>query len=347
MKKRWLSVLVVLVLLASPVLAEEAADGSAAENAAAADNAPALTSAEMIGRVLDALGDEQYRKTYEYLESGETIAEGYQGDAGMGLKKMLVDFGRDIATDGAVNAETMEALRLAESLFGLEATDQVDLELYEKLLPLVLLTKEGDKAEQIGDLKLEEFYNEAGGEGYYDYLKACVLEAKGKYYSAKAAFEACSYAGSAERAQSCAQPFPESGEIWRNPDIPGEDSSLTFIVKDSDDSQGMCFRMYNADDHLVSVVFVKGNSSATACVPVGTYHIMEGSGAEWYGLSERFGPDAYYGYLTFSEDPDTMYDAVLETGAYELAINVEEIEEGATSVGSTSVGWDDDVNFAS
>ena len=62
MKKRWLSVLVVLVLLASPVLAEEAADGSAAENAAAADNAPALTSAEMIGRVLDALGDEQYRK---------------------------------------------------------------------------------------------------------------------------------------------------------------------------------------------------------------------------------------------------------------------------------------------
>lgn len=347
MKKRWLSVLIVLVLLASPVLAEDAADSSAAETVAAADNAPQLTSAEMMGRVLDALGDEQYRKTYEYLESGETIAEGYQGDAGMGLQKMLVAFGRDIAMDGTVNAETMEALHQAESVFGLEPTDQVDLKLYEVLLPLVLLTREGDEAEQIGDPELEAYYNEAGRDGYYDYLKACVLEAQGKYYSAKAAFEACSYEGSAERAQSCVQPFPESGEIWRNPDIPGEDSSLTFIVKDMDDSQGMCFRMYNEEDQLVSVVFVMGNSSATAIVPTGTYHIMESSGAEWYGLSERFGPDGYYGYLTFSEDPETMYDAFLDYGQYELAINVEEIEEGATGVGSTDVGWDDDVNIPS
>ena len=48
-----------------------------------------------------------------------------------------------------------------------------------------------------------------------------------------------------------------------------------------------------------------------------------------------------YEYLTFSEEEDVQYDAVLENGQYELAINVSEIEEGATSVGAANVGWED------
>ena len=36
-----------------------------------------------------------------------------------------------------------------------------------------------------------------------------------------------------------------------------------------------------------------------------------------------------------------MYDANLDYGSYELSINVSEIADGATSVGSTGVGWND------
>ena len=52
--------------------------------------------------------------------------------------------------------------------------------------------------------------------------------------------------------------------------------------------------MYNLDDDLVAVVFVRGAGSASASVPVGTYHIRDGSGTEWYGLNETFGPYGTY-----------------------------------------------------
>lgn len=294
-----------------------------------------------LGQILDALGHDSIRSTRQYLTEGGTIAEGYRGDAGAGLQQVLVDFGCGITIDGAVGAKTLEALHQVETAFGLPETNEVDLALYETLLPLELLAK-GE-----ADADLEAYFEETGGPGYSEYLSACALAAQGKYYSAKEAFESCSYADSSERAQNCVQEFPQSGEIWRNPDIPGSDTSLTFKVHSSDESRGRCFKMFNRDDQVVAIAFVKGSESATVHVPAGTYRMMDGTGYEWYGSVETFGPMGYYEYLTFSEDPDTQYDAWLDYGAYELEINAAQLAEGASSVGTSSVGWNDYLGMGS
>ena len=337
MKRRLLLALSVSVMLAFPACAQETEIVQTEEEAQQA--ASLVMEEETIGAVLDALGDETLRSTRQFFQDGGVIEEGYQGDAGSGLQKMLVGFGRGISIDGAVGAKTMEALHQVQESFGLEATGSVDLNTYDTLLPLLLLTKgEGDT-----DIDLAGFYDAAGGPGYYDYLKGCALLAGEKYYSAMEAFENSSYGDSQERAASCAQELPESGEIWRNPDIPGSDASLTFKVNSGDESKGMCFQMYNLEDQLVAVLFGRGSGSAITYVPVGTYHIKDGVGYDWYGVNETFGPYGYYEYLTFSEDPATRFDAYLDYGQYTLEINVSQIEEGATSVGSSSVGWNDSV----
>ena len=297
-----------------------------------------LLDETLISRILDALGNETYRSTRELLKGGEAVGNGSRGDAGSGLQQMLVDFGCDITVDGIVGNQTIGALHQIQESFSLPAADSVDLEAYDKLLPLLLLKKDEEAADDL----LYDYFEETGGTGYYDYLKGCALYAQGKYYSAKEAFEYSSYGNSAERAASCQQEWPANGEIWHNPDMYAWDTSLTFTVNSFDESRGICFEMFTADGRLAAVLLVKGTGSATASLPVGTYRIRDCYGDEWYGMSEKFGRYGfYYEYLTFSEDENTKYDAYLDYGSYQLTINASESAEGSTSVGSTSIGWDD------
>ena len=315
----------------------------------------------VIRRVLDTLGKEEYRKTFEFLADGAVITEGYKGEAGRGLQQVLVDLGCEIAVDGAVGAKTMEALHHTEAVFGFDPSDQIDLELYSRLLPLAFLavedaeageeetvpaaedaeTGEEDETGRISREELQEEYDKAGGAGYSDYLQACLLAAQGRYYSAREMFEKSGYGDSAERAASCAEPLPETGELRHHPDIQGSDVSLTFTVHTTDESRGTCFKMFNSEGKEICTVLVRGGDSATVHVPAGTYRIMDGTGYEWYGSTETFGPDGKYAWLTFSEDENSRYDAVLDYGAYELEVNVAQLEDGAVSVGTSGVGWDE------
>ncbi len=315
----------------------------------------------VIRRVLDTLGKEEYRKTFEFLADGAVITEGYKGEAGRGLQQVLVDLGCEIAVDGAVGAKTMEALHHTEAVFGFDPSDQVDLELYSRLLPLAFLAVEDaeageeetvpaaedaeageeDETGRISREELQEEYDKAGGAGYSDYLQACLLAAQGRYYSAREMFEKSGYGDSAERAASCAEPLPETGELRHHPDIQGSDVSLTFTVHTTDESRGTCFKVFNPDGKEICTVLVRGGDSATVHVPAGTYRIMDGTGYEWYGSTETFGPDGKYAWLTFSEDENSRYDAVLDYGAYELEVNVAQLEDGAVSVGTSGVGWDE------
>ena len=347
--KKWLLIAVgITLLLTSPVYARKT-DNSAAETETespaaeteaedlSAQRSPMTMSRESVWKIMNYLGDQELRTTRKFLKDGGVIEKGYKGEAGAGLQKMLVEFGCDITVDGAVGAKTIDALHQVQERFGIEPTDKVDFAVYDTLIPLLLLTRGGE----CDEVDLQGFYDSANKEGCYEYLRGCALAGVGKYYSAKEAFENSDYEGSEEKAAACAQELPDSGEIWRNPNIPGSDCALTFTVYGPDDSSGMCFQMFNMEDELVSAVFVRGSSSATAHVPAGTYHIRDGSGSEWYGRQEMFGPSGSYEYLTFSEDPDTEYDAVLDYGTYELSINVSEIAEDATSVGSFGVGWNE------
>ncbi len=412
MKKRWLAALGVFVMAASPasvcaneeaggtpvrqeaVLAQEQEQPEAVPTQEQAQSETVETQVQtedvqndsvqpgsvvpdqtVIRRVLDTLGKEEYRKTFEFLADGAVITEGYKGDAGRGLQQVLVDLGCEIAVDGAVGAKTMEALHHTEAVFGFDPSDQVDLELYSRLLPLAFLAVEDaeageeetvpaaedaeageeetvpaagdaeageeDETGRISREELQEEYDKAGGAGYSDYLQACLLAAQGRYYSAREMFEKSGYGDSAERAASCAEPLPETGEIRHHPDIQGSDVSLTFTVHTTDESRGTCFKVFNPDGEEICTVLVRGGDSATVHVPAGTYRIMDGTGYEWYGSTETFGPDGKYAWLTFSEDENSRYDAVLDYGAYELEVNVAQLEDGAVSVGTSGVGWDE------
>lgn len=290
-----------------------------------------------VKKLMGELGESSLKTTRKFLKKGGVIESGYKGEAGNGLQQMLVEFGCDLTIDGAIGSKTMDALHQVQERFGIEPTDQVDLEAFDTLVPLLMMAKGIESSE----VDLKAFYDAAGGEGYYEYLKGCALAGVGKYYSAMEAFLNSHYEDSQERARDCVQEMPDSGELWRNPDLPGTDTRLSFTVYGAEENSGMCFRLLDLEDNLVSVVFVRGASSGSTQIPAGTYHVMDGTGNEWYGINEGFGPSGHYEYLTFSDDEETRFDTSLDAGNYELSINVSELSEGATSVGASSVGWDE------
>ena len=336
MKKSNVLILACCVLLGSATYAEETPEPASEQISEAAAEA-AAPDEEMIAQVLDALESDTYRNTRELLKGGEVVGSGYRGDAGSGVQQMLVDFGQNITVDGIVGDQTIGALHAVQEGFGLPTTDTVDLAEFDKLLPLLYITKGDEQAATL----LYDYYDETGGSGYYDYLKGCALLVDGKTYQAKEAFENSGYGAYEERAAACALEFPSDGEIWHNSELGGSDTSLTFAVNSSDDSQGMCFQMFTEDGRSAAALFITGSGTATTYLPVGTYRIRDGSGHEWYGYKDMFGPEGSYEYMTFSDaDDDSKYDVYLDYGSYQLTINVSEIEEGADSVGSTRTGWD-------
>ena len=337
MKRYFFSILLLCVLFVSSVCAEDAVELVPEQLPESTPAVSAVPNEEMIEQILVLLVNDDYRNTRQLIKNGEVVGSGYRGDAGAGVQQLLVDFGRTLSVDGVVGDKTIGALHEVQEGFGLPTTDNVDLTEFDRLLPLLFIKKDETTASSM----LHDFYEEAGGEGYFDYLKACVLYVDGRYYSAKEAFENNTYGDSAQRAAACMPEWPANGEIWHNPDIGGSDTSLTFTVNSIDENKGMCFQMFTTDDRSVAAAFVTGSGSATVYIPAGTYRIRDCTGYEWYGVKDTFGPYGYYEYLTFSEDEATKYDAYLDYGGqYELSINVAEVAEGATSVGSTGVGWD-------
>ncbi|MDO4866693.1 MAG: hypothetical protein Q4C10_09040 [Clostridia bacterium] len=93
-----------------------------------------------IEQVLDALGEEAYRGTYEALLAGEIIQKGSKGEAARGLQQTLIAFGQSIVADGNIGPKSIAALNSVQQAHGLEATEMVDAEGYALLLSALLET---------------------------------------------------------------------------------------------------------------------------------------------------------------------------------------------------------------
>lgn len=87
--------------------------------------------------VLDALGEEIYRKAYDAMLSGEVVRKGSKGDAARGVQQMLVAFGQGISVDGDVGRKTISALNAVQEACGLEKTDSLDAAGYLELLTIL------------------------------------------------------------------------------------------------------------------------------------------------------------------------------------------------------------------
>ena len=283
-----------------------------------------------IDDILSALGDETYRATYDALLAGEVVAKGSKGDTAKGVQQTLIAFGQDIAADGSVGPKTLAALNAVQTAFGMENTDSIDAAAYEALMPRLLIATDEDAAYGLlSDLM--------GGE--YDYTRACALQAKGLFYSAKRAFEDCGYGDWEDRAAACAQPWPKTGQLYKNPDVKGNSTQLC-VKFNSEPDTAMLVKIYTTDDVLARTMFIGGTGKATVSLPAGQYIIKDGTGQNWYGEIEAFGDEGYYEVMTF-DDYGTA-EVTLKSGyTSTITVNVQEFNPNADSVGSAWESWDD------
>ena len=276
--KRIIALLLVFVLMLSGVSAF--AEGSSDE--------------KMMKALLDTLGKNDYRITYEYLQEGRTIYKGASGKHVKGLQKALDAFGRDITADGKAGSGTFKALNKVRKAYGMQETSRVNADDYKQLLVRLLVYKDGDAAY---DLLVRDTSYLSYGE--YQYMRGCGMTLRGKYYSAKKYFENSYWGDYRQRAADCAKTWPEDGLLWKDKSI-GGGVKFKIKVKDQSYNVGEVFKVYRKDTKKhVATLFIGANGSATTYLPSGTYYIKSALGwsDEWYGKKELFGSDVEYNRL--------------------------------------------------
>ena len=159
---------------------------------------------------------------------------------------------------------------------------------------------------------------------------------EGKFYSAYASFRMSDLEEAEEMAQKCAQPWPATEEIWHNASVKGKNMKLTIKANQESDC-AILIKIYKGD-LLASCMFIGGTGSVSTNLPAGTYTIKQGSGTEWYGLTEAFGADGSYQTMTFGENDEEKIK--LEAGyAYTITVNVTDANPEADGVGTTDEEW--------
>ena len=181
------------------------------------------------------------------------------------------------------------------------------------------------------------FYLDAWKEVYgedTEYRMGLQFMEQGLYYSAFEAFCASWDDRATELAQQCEQPWPKTGELWREPSMRGGNMELTFRIS-QDPDEGFLVKLYK-NGQPVSYAFIYGSGSVTLTLPGGKYVIKDGSGSVWYGLKESFG--GYGSYETMIFDEFGTEEVTLQSGhAYTISVNVS--SSGGESVGSEGMDW--------
>lgn len=280
-----------------------------------------------VDEVLDALGEDAYRATYDALLAGEVVEKGGKGDTAKGVQQTLVALGQDIAMDGNVGPKSIAALNAAQAAFGLEESESLDAAGYAVLLPRLLTMTDPDGAEALlGDA--------LGGE--FDYMRACAFVAQEKYYSARQAFEESAWGDWADRAAACEQAWPKTGQLYKNPDVKGSATTLS-VQFNSDEDTAMLVKVYTMDDVLARTLFIGGTGKASTSLPAGTYVIKDGTGTAWYGEEEAFGEAGYYEIMTFSDGEQQV--ELKKNYTSTITVNVQEANPDAEGVGSDWESW--------
>lgn len=152
-----------------------------------------------------------------------------------------------------------------------------------------------------------------------DYASAEDALNNGDYYSAYVIFKSLyGYSDSAERAESCIQPSPENGEMYRNPNYSAKKRPLT--IKTPDDGLSTYMKVYSDDGTLVSTLFILSGKKVKIKLPSGTYKFNVAYGTKWFGPDDMFGDDGSYYSVRFENYLDTW---TLEPGyIYTLELRV-------------------------
>ena len=231
--------------------------------------------------------------------------------------------------DGSVGPRTIAALNAVQAAFGLEQTESLDAAQYAELLPRLLTLTDPDGADGL-------MFGRVGEE--FDYVRGCALALQGKYFSAQQAFEQSGWGDWHERAEACPQTWPETGLLYRNPDVPGSDTQLT-VQFNTDPDTAMLVKIYTEDGALARTLFIGGTGKASAKLPAGSYLIKDGTGHTWYGEAEAFGDWGNYEIMTFEGGEQLVQ--LKRNYTTTITVNVQEDNPDAEGVGSDWESWSD------
>ena len=172
-----------------------------------------------------------------------------------------------------------------------------------------------------------------------EYERACALFDEGKFYSAKVAFEQSAYGDWEQRAATCVQPMPETGELFHDEAFTSDNMMLNFHVKEENADKGYYITVSTKDGQLVETVFVRGTGDVETWIPSGEYYVKDSTGLTWYGTDEQFGPDGSYETMIFDKVEGDRYLTSLEE-AYIWDITINNTEEVGDSVKSEESSWE-------
>ena len=289
---------------------------------------PAAGGEVSVEDVLDALDEDVYRSTYAALAEGEVIENGSKGDAARGLQQTLIAMGQNISADGSVGPKTLAALNAVQAEFGLDQSESLDAAGYESLLTRLLVIRDPDAAEALLSGQMDE--------GEYEYTRACAMAAQGRYATAQELFEESQWGNWEERAAACVQQWPKNGQLYKNPEVKGSSTQLT-VKFNTDPDTAMLVKIYTLNDVLARTLFIGGTGQATTSLPAGTYIIKDGTGKNWYGEVESFGPQGSYEIMTFNDGAQEV--ELKKNYTSTITVNVQEQNDDADSVGSDWESW--------
>ena len=153
----------------------------------------------------------------------------------------------------------------------------------------------------------------------------------GEYYKALVIFQSMPrFKDSADRAEACYQPLPETG------DYRYDDGSIDLTIYAPSGNQSLFIRVYDSDGNVVAQSFVRPGDYITLWLWAGTYTIKVGYGTEWFGEIDLFGEDGTYSQLYNGYDPEFTFRSGYY---YELELQV----GSGGNVGTGSLGGADDM----
>ena len=281
-------------------------------------------------QILEALGNDIFRSTFEALSQGEEIVNGTHSDAAKGLQETLNEFGRNLVADGAAGNMTFEGLHQVQEALGLESTENVNGDTYLQLLKYLLL--DTDEAMAASALGITD-------SGEADYHRANVLKLKGQNYLAKLRYEESAWGDWEEKAAGCVVPWPENGKVYQNQNIQGSDVELV-VHRNGDEETAMQVDICTLENEVISSLFISGSGEATVYLPSGTFMIRSTDGSEWYGPGDAFGGEHSWSIMTFNSEEDSSEQVPyvnLPSGSWMITINASEYNPDSESIGSMSV----------
>lgn len=277
--------------------------------------------------------DPSYKDALAALRSGDPIANGTQSETVRTVQALFNEFGFNLPLTGGFYNQSQNALQTIETTFGMEKTDSLNADTFERILTSLLYyraavneTEDGEKFPDTPDfLTLSKNLDFGSESGRHLYLAGSAYQMAGANYQAYRAFEESGADDYRARMETCAQDWPSTGEIYRDTSFYGTNTSLTFRIGKSADT-GVIIKILRSGVN-VSTLFLGRGDAVTAYLAGNTkYQLKIGMGEKWYGIKDAFGQDGYYEVMTYEDGSDTVY---LEAGGiYTLSINTTTSADG-------------------